>query len=104
MAGNTKLATWISSDDKADCHRPAERKGSTDSAKLKVLITDYLVAANGPHVPKYPRLRGALGRPKGDRLYLRLHAADRLLLKERADARGPREATYLATQSAPAAC
>jgi hypothetical protein len=96
MTGNTKLATWISSDDKADFHRLAEREGLTDSAKLKALITDYLVAANGPHAPKYPRLRGALGRPKGERLYLRLHAADRLLLKERADARGLREATYLA--------
>jgi hypothetical protein len=94
--GNTKLATWISAEDKARFHRQAERDGLTDSAKLKVLINDYLVAAEGPHSSMYPRLNGALGRPKGERLNLRLHSADRLLLKERADARGLKEATYLA--------
>jgi hypothetical protein len=68
----------------------------TESAKLPVLVNDCLVAAVGPHSSLYPRLNGALGRPKGERLYLRLHSADRLLLKARAEARALKEATYLA--------
>jgi hypothetical protein len=96
MIGHAKLATWVSTEVKARFHRLADREGLTDSAKLKLLINDCLVAADGPPAPRYPRLNGALGRPKGERLSLRLQAADRLLLKERASARGLREATYLA--------
>jgi hypothetical protein len=91
MNSNTKLATWISADDKARFHRLAERDGLTDSAKLKVLLHDYLAAAEGPNVSMHPRLNGALGRPKGDRLTVRLHTADRLLLKDRAAGRGLHE-------------
>jgi hypothetical protein len=96
MNDHTKLATWISLEDKARFLRLADRDGLTDSAMHKVLINDLVAATEGPHASKYPRLNGALGRPKGGRLTFRLHNADRLLLKKRADARGLREATYLA--------
>jgi hypothetical protein len=96
MTAKFFLQCRVTDETKESFRRVAAREGLTESGKLHVLVNDCLVAVEGLRTSGCPRLHGALGRPKGDRLTFRLHTADRLLLKERAGARGLREATYLA--------
>ena len=95
-AANSFIQCRVTDDTKERFRRIAERADMTASAKLHFLVNRCIDESDGPAAALYPRLNSALGRPKGERLYLRLHAADRLLLKERAAARGMKEASYLA--------
>jgi integrase len=90
-SGNTHLSTWITAEGKQRFRAIATKQGVSESALLKRLIERLLalVAGDDATVMSAPaELRDA-------RLTIRLRADDRLLLRERAAARGMPPATYL---------
>ena len=89
--GSTHLSTWITAETKQRFRAIASKQGVSESALLKRLIEQLLALAAGDDatVTSPPaELRDA-------RLTIRLRADDRLLLCERAAARGMPVATYL---------
>lgn len=77
---------------KAAIRRIAEDMELSDSALIKQMLKD-LVRMSGALRPSVGPSRM---RPRDARLYVRLHPSDRLLLTERAVARGMAPATYAA--------
>jgi len=90
-SGSTHLSTWISTETKQRFRAIATKQGVSESALLKRLIEKLLTLAAADEAAVTPppaELRDA-------RLTIRLRADDRLLLRERAAARGMPAATYL---------
>jgi hypothetical protein len=91
MRSSTRLSTWITAESKQRFRAIAGKQGVSESALLKRLIEQLLALAGGDEatVTSPPaELRDA-------RLTIRLRADERLLLRERAAARGMPAATYL---------
>jgi hypothetical protein len=91
MASSVLIAARVSPQTKAHVAALAQRQQLTESAFLKRLVESMLQVAGAPMSdvlgPAEPRDRGA-------RVYVRLRDDDRLLLRERATARGMPAATY----------
>lgn len=90
---STHLSTWVTSDLKQRFADAAARQGLSESAFLKRLVeralagTDSELAAIRPSVPI----------ARDARITIRLVPEDRLLLRERAAARGMPAASYVST-------
>jgi hypothetical protein len=91
MSGNTHLSTWVSAETKQRFGVVAAQLGLSESAFLKRLVELNLQSAQAVTVtiPEPPANRVA-----GNRFSVRLRLEDRLLLGERAAARGMPNATY----------
>jgi len=90
-SGNTHVSTWITAESKQRFRAIATKQGVSESALLRRVIEQLLALAAGDEATVLPPpadLRDA-------RLTIRLRAGDRLLLCERAAARGMSPATYL---------
>jgi hypothetical protein len=92
MSGSTHLSTWVSTETKERFGAVARQLGLSESALLKRLVELNLQSTQlaSPGIPAPPDI----GAP-GARLYVRLRPEDRLLLRERATARGMAAATYV---------
>lgn len=91
MSGSTHLSTWVSADTKQRFRVVAAQLGFSESALLKRLVELNLQStqAAGVTIPE------PLASPApGARFSVRLRPDDRLLLGERAAARGMATATY----------
>lgn len=91
MSGNTHLSTWVSADTKYRFGVVAAQLGFSESAFLKRLVELNLQSTQAatvmiPEPPANP--------VRGTRLSVRLRPDDRVLLGERAAARGMATATY----------
>jgi flagellar biosynthesis regulator FlaF len=73
-------------------HEIAEERGITESALLKKFVDVALLQSAGTPDPNVSRQVDAI--PRNTRLFVRLRSDDRLLLRERAAARGMAAATY----------
>jgi hypothetical protein len=90
-SGSTHLSTWITAESKQRFRAIANKQGVSESGLLKRLIEKLLTLAPADVATVTPppaELRDA-------RLTIRLRANDRLLLRDRAAARGMPAATYL---------
>jgi hypothetical protein len=93
MSDCTQLKTWISIDMKERFAGLARSQGLSESAMLKRLVDLMLRTAGAGEAPAIPAPRGS---PRGgSRLTVRLRSDDRILLRERAAARGMPQATYV---------
>jgi hypothetical protein len=92
ISDGVHLATWVTRETKERFAVVARHQGLSDSALLKRLIELMLQTASAGDTVTSP-LVSAAGRDS--RLTLRLRADDRLLLGERAAARGMPVATYV---------
>lgn len=92
MSGSTHLSTWVSAETKQRFGVVAAQLGLSESAFLKRLVELNLQStqAAAVTVPELPA-RSA----RGARFSVRLRPDDRLLLAERAAARGIATATYV---------
>jgi predicted DNA binding CopG/RHH family protein len=90
-SGSTHLSTWISTETKQRFRAIATKQGVSESALLKRLIEKLLSLASADEATVAP----APAELRDARLTIRLRADDRLLLRERAAARGMPAATYL---------
>lgn len=92
MSGSTHLSTWVSAETKQRFGVVAAQLGLSESAFLKRLVELNLQSTQAAAVtipePPANSVRGA-------RFSVRLRADDRLLLGERAAARGMATATYV---------
>lgn len=90
---STHLSTWVSADLKERFAAAAARQGLSESALLKRLVEQLLTVAGDEPI--------AIERPapvaRRARLTVRLVPEDRLLLRERAAARGLPAASYVST-------
>ena len=91
-SGSTHLSTWINAETKQGFRAIASKQGVSESALLKRLIEQLLALAAGDEAT----VTSPLAELRDARLTIRLRADDRLLLRERAAARGMPPATYLA--------
>jgi hypothetical protein len=91
MSGSTHLSTWVSTDTKQRFSEVAAQLGLSESALLKRLVELNLQSTQAATVttPEPP-----LNSVCGTRFSVRLRPEDRLLLGERAAARGMATATY----------
>lgn len=91
MSGNTHLSTWVGAETKQRFGVVAAQLGLSESAFLKRLVELNLQSTRAATVtiPEPPAKRVA-----GNRFSVRLRLEDRLLLGERAAARGMPTATY----------
>jgi hypothetical protein len=90
-SGSTHLSTWINEETRQRFRAIASNQGVSESALLKRLIEKLLTLASADEATVAPppaELRDA-------RLTIRLRGDDRLLLRERAAARGMPAASYL---------
>lgn len=87
------VGAWVSASAKEKFHALAAEHGLTQSALLQRLIDR---ATEPFQMPTDGAAAEAGSRARSDRLYVRLYPDDRLLLAERAGARGMPPATYLA--------
>jgi len=90
---STHLSTWVSSDLKQRFADAAAHRGLSESALLKRLVERALAGTDSELVavePSIPLARDA-------RITVRLVPEDRLLLRERAAARGMPAASYVST-------
>jgi hypothetical protein len=92
MIGSAHLSTWVNDDTKQQFAAIARHQGLSESALLKRLI-DLMFRTAGDGGAMIPTVVGSAGRDA--RLTVRLRADDRLLLRERAAARGMPAATYV---------
>ena len=92
MNDGKHLATWVTRDTKERFAAAARHQGLSDSALLKRLVTLMLQTANASDSPALTDDSRAV---RDARLTIRLRAEDRLLLHERATARGMPPATYV---------
>jgi predicted DNA binding CopG/RHH family protein len=89
----TRLSTWLNVETKTRFSAAAARQGLSESALLKRLVEQMLSAAPN-EANSNPSIRSE---PRGARLTVRLVLDDRLLLRERAAARGMPAATYVSS-------
>jgi Bacterial mobilisation protein (MobC) len=92
MSDCTQLKTWISIEMKKRFAAVSHHQGLSESAMLKRLVDLMLQTTGAGEAPAIPAPRGSGG---GSRLSVRLRAEDRVLLRERAAARGMPPATYI---------
>jgi hypothetical protein len=90
---STHLSTWIDEELKRKFSAVAASRGLSESAFLKQLVEHALVGVN----PELALTAGQGVEARGARITVRLLPADRLLLRERAAARGMRAASYVST-------
>ncbi len=90
---NKLIAACVTADAKAKFKSLAQTYDVAESALLRRLVDRAIdpMGSSGSEV-----LGGVHGRARAERLYVRLYPDDRLLLAERAAARGTPAATYLA--------
>src|SRR5665213_1132300 len=93
MVSNSFIQCRVTPEVKALVRTLAQRDRITESALLKQLIEVVLRSAS---VTGFARQEEPHSIHRGARLYVRLHPNDRLLLNERATARGMAAATYVA--------
>src|SRR6185437_11689279 len=101
MVATHFIKTRLSHPEKQRVHALASQQLITESVWLRRLIVAALGEASdtGSHVD--PLLAGSSDAPHRARLDIRLRAEDRLLIQERAAARGMRAATTFRSSSAP---
>jgi hypothetical protein len=87
------LSTWIDEELKRKFSAVAASRGLSESAFLKQLVEHVLVGVN----PELALTAAPSAETRGARITIRLLPADRLLLRERAAARGMRAASYVST-------
>ncbi len=90
---NTHISTWIDEELKRKFSAVAASRGLSESAFLKQLVERTLVGVN----PELALTVAPWAEVRGARITIRLLPADRLLLRERAAARGMRAASYAST-------
>jgi hypothetical protein len=90
---STHLSTWVPEDLKQRFAALAAARGISDSALLKQLVEFAVIGADPSIAITEPPATGI----RGARITIRLVPADRLLLRERAAARGMRTASYVST-------
>jgi predicted DNA binding CopG/RHH family protein len=90
---STHLSTWVPDELKCRFTALAASRGISDSALLKQLV-EFAVASVKPEFALSARYETEV---RGARITIRLLASDRLLLRERAAARGMRVASYVST-------
>jgi len=90
--GNPCIQCRVSPETKVRLHVIAEQHGITESALLKRFVDIALLQNAGTPGPNASRQVHAI--PRNARLFVRLRADDRVLLLERAAARGMAAATY----------
>jgi hypothetical protein len=93
MSGSTHLSTWVSSETKQRFASVAAQLGLSESAFLKRLVELNLQSTQAATVTIADP---PVGPVRGTRFSVRLRPDDRLLLGERAAARGMATATYAA--------
>jgi Bacterial mobilisation protein (MobC) len=86
------LTTWVTNETKRRFTAVARHQGLSDSALLKRLVEMMLQSTGAANVAT---LEGADQGPRDSRLTVRISPDDRLLLRERAKARGMAAATYV---------
>lgn len=91
MSGSTHLSTWVSEETKQRFAGIARHEGLSESALLKRMI-ELMLQTTNPH--QAVAMDGPESGTRGARLTVRLPPDDRLLLKERGQARGMPSATY----------
>jgi hypothetical protein len=92
MDTTQRLATWVSPKKKTRFQALARQEGLSDSALLGLLV-DRVLSRNHPASnPQDP----PEAVPRSDRLTVRLRPKDCARLRDRAKARGMKDATYLA--------
>ena len=91
MSGSTHLSTWVSAETKQRFGVIAAQLGLSESAFLKRLVELNLQSTQAATVTTPDRLVNPV---RGTRFSVRLRPDDRLLLGERAAARGMATATY----------
>jgi hypothetical protein len=91
-AGNPCIQCRVSPETKVRLHVIAEQHGITESALLKRFVDVALLQNAGTPGSNVSRQVHAI--PRNARLFVRLRADDRVLLLERAAARGMAAATY----------
>ena len=92
MSDGTHLTTWVARETKERFAAIARHQGLSDSALLKRLIELMLQGASAAEVGMP---EGESRIPRESRLTVRIRPDDRLLLRERAAARGMAAATYV---------
>ena len=90
---STHLSTWITQELKSRFAALAASRGVSDSALLKQLIELAVMGAT----PELALTERPVAVARDARITIRLVSADRLLLRERAAARGMRAASYVST-------
>lgn len=95
MAAAQFLKARISPETKRLVRAAAGEQLVTESMWLKRLVIEALSAGPTSSKGSLPRREGDPFAARGSRLYVRLRREDRLLLRERANARGLRPATYV---------
>jgi hypothetical protein len=90
---STHLSTWISEDLKQRFAALAAARGISDSALLKQLVEGAVIGTT----PGYALTARPLPEVRNARITIRLLPGDRLLLRERAAARGMPAASYIST-------
>ena len=90
---STHLSTWVDEELRRKFSAVAASRGLSESAFLKQLVERTLVGVN----PELALTAEPNGAARGARITIRLLPADRLLLRERAAARGMRAASYVST-------
>jgi hypothetical protein len=93
MRGSTHVSTWVSADTKRRFAAIAHQEGLSESALLRRMI-NLLLQSTSAREPVDLKMPASVIR--GARLTIRLPSDDRLLLQERAGARGLPGATYVA--------
>jgi predicted DNA binding CopG/RHH family protein len=91
MSDGTHLTTWVTRETKERFAAVARHQGLSDSALLKRLVELTLQTASAGEVVTLAAERT----PRDSRLSVRIRPDDRLLLRERAAARGMAAATYV---------
>jgi predicted DNA binding CopG/RHH family protein len=92
MNGRTHLAAWVSVETKQRFSAMAQQLGLTESALLKRMV-DLTLQGTRVADTAFPTPPEKVARDA--RLYVRLRPDDRMLLRERATARGMPAATYV---------
>jgi hypothetical protein len=90
---STHLSTWIPQELKSRFAALAASRGNSDSALLKQLVELAVIGA----APELALTERPVAVARDARITVRLVPADRLLLRERAAARGMRAASYVST-------
>jgi hypothetical protein len=90
---STRLSTWIAEDLKQRFTALAASRGISDSALLKQLVEGAVIGTT----PEFAVTARPVAEARDARITIRLLPGDRLLLQERAAARGMRAASYVST-------
>lgn len=90
---STHLSTWVSSELKQRFAEAAARQGLSESALVKRLVEQALAGTQ----PEFAAVQPSAPIARDARLTVRLVPEDRLLLRERAAARGMPAASYVST-------